>query len=281
MRARLYALLALLAAACHTPAAPTSSPVRPEPPPPAVACPTLPQDPERIAVPEPIPGELHEVFDLPDELSLWAPAPADPERDRYRVGLFAKVGSEEGLSYRALLERARTVMTGTPGYREIENVNVILDGKAGAVSPISCLEWRLFQRQARRYPMIEHPTEFGAYILRGDGRVHVYYSGADRVGGKLRGEVKERVVADITRGFVPVAHLHNHPFLFDRKPGDRMWTTEETKNNYEGALAPSLTDVNAYRGMREDFGLQGAWVTNGLETAHFKAADFDVLSARE
>ncbi|WP_437644890.1 hypothetical protein [Sorangium sp. So ce362] len=271
----------MLITACHTPAVPVPPPPRPEPPAPPLACPSLPENPERIAVPDPIPGELHEVFDLPDEPALWAPAPPDPERDRYRAGLLAKVGSDEGLSQRALLERARKVMTGPPGYREIENVNVILDGKAGAVQPISCLEWRLFQRQARRYPMIEHPTEFGAYILRGEARVRVYYSGADRVGGKLRGEVKERVVADLGRGFVPFAHLHNHPFLFDRVPGDRMWTTEETKNNYEGGVAPSLTDVHAYRGMRDDFGLRGAWVTNGLDTAHFEAADFDVLSARD
>ncbi|MRG94945.1 hypothetical protein [Polyangium spumosum] len=266
MRARLLALLALLTAACRPPA----------------ACPSLlPENPETIAVPEPIPGEVHEVLDFPDDPSLWAPAPEDPERDRYRAGLRAKVGSEAGLSQRALLERAREVMTGKPGWRELENVDVILEGKAGAVKPISCLEWRLFQRQARRYPMIEHPTEFGAYILRGQGRVRVYFSGADRVGGKLRGEVKARVVADIGRGFAPVAHLHNHPFLFDREPGDRMWTTEDTVNNHEGGVAPSLTDVQAYRGMREEFGLQGAWVTNGLDTAHFEAADFDVLSARD
>jgi hypothetical protein len=172
-------------------------------------------------------------------------------------------------------------MAGTPGYREIENVNVLLEGKAGSVSPVSCLEWRLFQRQARRFSMIERPTEFGAYILRGEGRVRVYMSGADRIGGKLHREIKERVVADVARGFVPVAHLHNHPFLFDRKPGDRMWTTEATVNNIEGGVAPSLTDVQAYRGMREHFGLRGAWITNGLDTAHFTAGDFDVLSAWE
>ncbi|MDI3285986.1 hypothetical protein [Polyangium sp. 15x6] len=277
MRSRLSLLLALLATACHSASAPI--PANPEPPP--AVCPSLSKNPERIAVPEPIPGEVHEVFDLPDEPVLWAPAPRDPERDQYHAALLAKVGSEAGLSQRALLERARQVMTGTSGYREIDNVNVILDGKAGSVSPIDCLEWRLFQRQARRYPMVEHPTEFGAYILRGNGRVRVYFSGADRVGGKLRGEVKERVLADLGRGFQPVAHLHNHPFLFDRIPGDRMWTTEETKNNYEGGVAPSLTDVQAYRAMREHFGLQGAWVTNGLDTAHFTGAEFDVLSARE
>jgi hypothetical protein len=128
--------------------------------------------------------------------------------------------------------------------------------------------------------MLEHPTEFGAYVLRGQGRVRVYLSGADRVGLKLRREVTERVEADVARGFAPVAHLHNHNFMFDRKPGDRLWTTEETVDDVGGALAPSLTDVNAYRQMREGFGLRGAWVTNGLDSVRYTAEDFDRLSAR-
>jgi hypothetical protein len=103
--------------------------------------------------------------------------------------------------------------------RESENTRLALDGKAGEPQSASCLEWRLFQRQAHRYPMLEHPTEFGAYILRGHGRLRVYVSGGDSVGGKLRHEVRDRVVADVANGFEPVAHLHNHPFMFDRKPG--------------------------------------------------------------
>ena len=88
-------------------------------------------------------------------------------------------------------------------------------------------------------------------------------------------------MADVAKGFAPVAHLHNHPFMFDRKPGDRTWATPETVNDVGGGVAPSLTDVQAFRMMREGFGLRGAWVTNGLETGRFTSEDFDRLSAWE
>ncbi|HEX8434297.1 hypothetical protein [Archangium sp.] len=237
--------------------------------------------PELIAVEEPKPGELNEFFDLPDAPAWWAPAPMDAEREQYRAALVTRIG-EQGVRQRALLQRQHDLqltMADKRRHRESENTGRVLDGSAGQEGPASCLEWRLFQRQAHRYPMLAHPTEFGAYILRGHGRLRVYLSGSDSVGGKLRHEVRDRVVADVANGFEPVAHLHNHPFMFDRVPGDRMYTTEDSVNEIGGALAPSLTDVQAYRGMREHFGLKGAWLTNGLDSIHYTAEDFDRLSA--
>jgi hypothetical protein len=273
MRASPWFLIMAVVAACSAPGASTASR---EP----VAC-VLDAQPELIPVSNPIEGELNEAFDLPDAPEWWAPAPRDAERERYRATLAARLGGEPALLPRALLERSRDVHAAmrSGSAREAENSSALLEGKAGTLGPISCLEWRLFQRQARRFPMIEHPTEFGAYVLRGHGRIRVYLSGADLVGGKLRGEVRDRVLAEVGRGFAPVAHGHNHNFMLDRRPGDRMWTTEESVNDVGGALAPSLTDVQAWRRMREHFGLQGAWVTNGLDTARYTAEDFDRLSA--
>ncbi|WP_164018424.1 hypothetical protein [Pyxidicoccus trucidator] len=230
---------------------------------------------------KPYPGEYNEVFDVPDAPAWWVPAPPDAERERYRTALAARLG-EPGLGHRVLLERVHAIheaLTGSPMGREAENTSRVLAGTAGSVGPSSCLEWRLFQHQARRFPMIERPTEFGAYVLRGHERIRVYLSGADRVGGRLSHEVRDRVMADVAKGFAPVAHLHNHPFMFDRTPGDRMWTTPETVNDVGGGVAPSLTDVQAFRQMRESFGLRGAWVTNGLETGRYTSEDFDRLSA--
>jgi hypothetical protein len=273
MRVNPWLLVMPLIAACAAPGAGTASREAP-------AC-VLEAQPELIPVPDPIEGELNELFVLPDAPEWWAPAPMDAEREQYRAALLARLGGEQALQPRTLLQRSRDTHAAMKGdrAREAENSSVVLEGKAGAPGPISCLEWRLFQRQSRRFPMLEHPTEFGAYVLRGHGQIRVYLSGADRVGGKLRGEVRDRVVADVGRGFAPVAHGHNHNFMFDRKPGDRMWTTEESVNDVGGTVAPSLTDVQAWRGMREHFGLQGAWVTNGLDTARYTAEDFDRLSA--
>jgi hypothetical protein len=270
-----WILGAVLVTACH---APNTQHIHSRPN--ASTC-ALDVQPEVIPVEEPKPGELNEFFDLIDSPSWWAPAPMDPEREQYRTALVARLGAE-GIQQRRLLEEqhARTIaLIGKPMQREADNTGKVLDGSAGQFRITSCLEWRLFQRQARRYPMLEHPTEFGAYILRGHGRLRVYSSGGDSVGGKLRHEVRNRVVADVAKGFEPVAHLHNHNFMFDRKPGDRMYTTEDTVKEIGGTLAPSLTDVHAYRGMREQFGLKGAWLTNGLDSIHYTAEDFDRLSA--
>lgn len=274
MRVIPWLLSAFLVTACHAPRAGT---VPGEPP----AC-VLDAPPEVIAVPNPKPGELNEFFDLPDSPAWWAPAPMDPERERYRAALVARLGGEEGLQQRALLERQNANPSSQlvkSGKREADNSDRVLEGSAGKMGPASCLEWRLFQRQAHRYPMLEHPTEFGAYILRGNGRLRVYLSGGDSVGGQLRHEVSNRVAADVANGFEPMAHLHNHPFMFDRKPGDRMYTTELSKDEIGGALAPSLTDVQAYRSMRAGFGLKGAWLTNGLDSIRYTSEDFDRLSA--
>lgn len=273
MRVPLLCLVLAATLGCTT--VPPSTPSRT-----AQAC-VLDAQPEIIPVPDPIEGELNEAFVLPDAPEWWAPAPMDDEREQYRAALLARLGAEQQLQPRTLLQRSTEFHASLKGdrAREAENSSVVLSGKAGVLSPISCLEWRLFQRQARRFPMLERPTEFGVYVLRGHGQLHVYLSGADRVGGKLRAEVRDRVVADVGRGFAPVAHGHNHNFMFDRKPGDRMWTTEESVNDVGGTVAPSLTDVQAWRSMREHFGLQGSWVTNGLDTAHYTAEDFDRLSA--
>ncbi|WP_224363839.1 hypothetical protein [Hyalangium versicolor] len=266
--------MASLLAACAAPSAKVLSAGS------TAAC-VLDASPELIPVPEPIAGELNVLFELPDSPEWWAPAPMDSERTQYRAALVGRLGGEDALQPRALLQRQRAVHASLPGdrAREAENIDALLQGRAGTISPASCLEWRLFQHQAHRFPAIDRPTEFGAYVLRGQGRIRVYFSGADRVGQKLRHEVSDRVVADVARGFTPLAHLHNHPFLFDRKPGDRTWATADTLADIAGALAPSLTDVQAYRQMREGFGLQGAWVTNGLDSAHYSAEDLDRLSA--
>lgn len=236
-----------------------------------------------IQVEDPKPGERNEVFDLEDSEGWFQPAPMNSARLEYRTSLARRLG-ESGLRQRNLLERQYTLyvaQSGRPSQRESENSRLLLDDRAGKQRPLTALEWLLFQHQALRYPVIEHPTEFSAYVLRGNGRLHVYMSGGDSIGTKLRYEVTKRVIQDVKAGMEPIAHLHNHPFMFDRVPGDRLYTTEDSRTDIGGALAPSLTDVQALRRMRQDFKLRGAWITNGLDTYEFKAIEFDRLSAWE
>lgn len=265
------------ATAAPTATAPATSAASPAPP---SACALDPAS-RVIPIEDPRPGELHEIHDLADAPALWTSAPPSAERDAYRRGVAARVGS---LAPRDLLTRQRAIYAAieTPGAaRDAHNGAAVLDGRAGSIGPVSCLEALLWERQAARYPMLEHPTEFGAFILRGEGRVRIYFSAADLVGQKIRSAVTDLVAEDTRRGYTLVAHLHNHPFLLGRVPGDRMWTTEATRDDIAGALAPSATDVQFYRRLREGMGLPAAWVTNGLDTARFTSADFDVLKAAE
>lgn len=243
-------------------------------------CAPLGQAQETIEVDQPGPGELHEVLEIRDEPALWDTASPDEALERYRAAVSARLGGK--IAPKELLAAQRSIYEAFPGGAgEAANGAALLEGRAGAIGPIRCLELLLWRRQAARYPMLEHPTEFGAYILRSRDRVRVYFSSADRVGQKLRSEVRARAQADRKAGFEVVAHLHNHPFLFDRVVGDRMWTTADTVRDVAGAVAPSKADVQALRAMRESVGLQGAWVTNGLDTARFRADELDALVAAE
>lgn len=265
---------ALLAPACG--GAPADSAASPPPRP----SPSLGKASEVISVNEPRPGELHLVFDIKDTPELHTPLPDDDRIASYRSRIAARLHGD--VSPRELLRRQRAVMESIGSERargDAENAAMLLEGRAGTLGPATALESLLFLEQAGRWPMIEHPSEFGAFILRGKERIRVYFSSFESVGGKIRGEVNERVLADEKAGFEVLAHLHNHTFMFDRVPGDRMWTTPETVNDVGGALAPSTTDVQFYRSIREMIGLRGAWVTNGLDTARFAASDFDRLNA--
>ena len=236
--------------------------------------------PEVIAVAEAGESEWHGRFDLPELPRLWEPAEPDEVISTFRKAVRARLGTD--VDARSLVERQRAIFATMPAEWNGEAVNatLLLEGRVGRIIPIGCLEAMLWKWQAARYPMLEHPTEFGAFVMRGHGRVRVYLSSADLVGQKARGKVMELVRADVLAGFHLLTHIHNHPFLFDRAVGDRMWTVEATREDVAGALAPSMTDVQFYRKLRDSHGLEEAWVTNGLQTARFHAPDFDTLTAR-
>jgi hypothetical protein len=122
--------------------------------------------------------------------------------------------------------------------------------------------------------LIEHPTELSAFVLRGSGRVRVYFSTMDMVGQKIRGEVTDRVADDHAHGFHVLAHLHSHPFLFDRKVGDRMWTTQETIRDVAGTFAPSPADAELWNGAATELSIEGGWITNGIDSVRVPKSAF-------
>lgn len=155
---------------------------------------------------------------------------------------------------------------------EAANGRLVLSGAVGTLRPINCLEALLVEYQAARFPMASHPTEFQAVVMeRSDGgtrRVRVYFAGSGAPWPPRANLLLEHVAADRREGWRAVAHLHNHPFLF------------ASEGDIAGANAPSLTDVQFWRHLRDSLGLESARVTNGFATFHAPAAAFDRLHAR-
>jgi len=236
--------------------------------------------PEVLATGETDTTEWHGRFELPDLPYIWEPGEPGIRILNFRKALIERLGNE--MDSRELTERQRAIFAAMPDEwsGEAANSAMLLEGRAGTITDMSCLEMMLWNWQDARFPMLEHPTEFGAFVVRGHAQVRVYISSADLVGGKINREVTRQIQADILDGYQLVTHIHNHPFLFDRVVGDRMWTTDATINDIAGALAPSMSDVGLYRSFRENHGLKEAWITNGLQSSRFHAGEFDSLSAR-
>lgn len=182
----------------------------------------------------------------------------------------ARVG---GLDARALLERQVAFYGARPdsaSQGEAANGRAVLARRAGTLRPIRCVEALLVEHQAARFPMLSRPTEFQAVVLERvvEGRrwTRVYFAGSGAPWPPKGDPIFDRVRADRGDGWRAVAHLHNHPFLFDR--GD-----------IAGANAPSMTDVQFWRHLRSALAIEGARVTNGFATLDVPAAAFDRLRA--
>jgi hypothetical protein len=156
---------------------------------------------------------------------------------------------------------------------EAENGRLVLAGAVGTLRPANCLEALLVETQAARFAMASHPTEFHAVVMeRGDGasrEVRVYFAASGAPWPPRATLLLERAATDRSEGWRAVTHLHNHPFLF------------AGEGDVAGANAPSLTDVQFWRHLRDALGIESARVTNGFATFDVPASSFDRLRARE
>lgn len=180
------------------------------------------------------------------------------------------------LDARALLDRQVAYYASRPdsdSQGEAANGRIVRSGSLGTLRPVDCLEALLVESQAARFPMASHPTEFHALIMeRVDGRsrrVRVYFAGSSAPWPPKANLLLDHVAADRSDGWRAVAHLHNHPFLFT------------SDGDIAGANAPSLTDVQFWRYLRDSFGVESARVTNGFATFEAPATAFERLRARE
>lgn len=179
------------------------------------------------------------------------------------------------LDPRALLERQVAYYAGRPdsdSQGEAANGRMVLGGSLGTLRPANCLEALLVETQAARFPMASHPTEFHAIVMErmdaGRRWVRVYFAGSGAPWPPKANLLLEHVAEDRREGWRAVAHLHNHPFEF------------ASGGDIAGANAPSMTDVQFWRYLRDDYGIESARVTNGFATFTAPAASFARLRTR-
>ncbi|MGH6909609.1 MAG: hypothetical protein ACREEG_05435 [Phenylobacterium sp.] len=146
------------------------------------------------------------------------------------------------------------------------NNRLVAQNAAAWIAPATCLEKLLFQIQDRRSDTFTAPTEFFALVLRSaDGaRLRVYFYTVNQDGIGRASPISEPAAADNRAGWTVLGALHNHNF----HPGDARQNS---------SLAPSLPDAQFNANMAKETGLQSAWITNGLHTAHIPASAFGAM----
>lgn len=234
--------------------------------------------------------ELHQVWDFAEDVRCLQPAQNEdpsPPLDPVLVAYQQAVRARTDVDPQALIRRQRGVFLASQNpalHAETRVSGPILDGSIGQIGPMSLLDMRLLTVQMQRHPMLTQPSEFTSFILRRqspDGkRLRVYFSSFARSGGRMNHKVRERVDADLRAGYALIAHLHNHPFLFDRVAGDASWTRDDTKDDIAGALPPSVTDIQYYGGLLDEAALGGARVTNGFQTLVLSPKEIRALATR-
>lgn len=167
---------------------------------------------------------------------------------------------------RGLLEAQMTQVDG--GDRE--NVRAVLEGRAGAIRAMSCLEGLLFSVQAERTvaqgaTMFDAPTEFLSYVLAREGMLKIYFYTVDQPGIGGLSTLHEPLQADLGAGWRVVGNIHNHNFFPD---SDRVL----------GGVVPSAADIQALRSARDAFGLPSASIVNGFHALEMTGSDLDVFS---
>lgn len=186
-----------------------------------------------------------------DDPSLWAQG-APPGIEALR-GELERSGVETDPS--VLLRQSDT-----------QNNRLVAQNFEAWVRPIRCVEALVLDTQNARMPLAAGSTEFAAFFLRstaGDQlRIYSLTRNSDGVGNLTL--ITDAIAEDIRQGWTLEAGLHNHNFH------------PEPKRN--GIVAPSGPDAHANIQLLNQYGLQEAWITNGVHTVRIPSAAFSQFS---
>lgn len=161
-----------------------------------------------------------------------------------------------------ILERQRSEVTGG----DAVNVDLVLNGKAGAIREMSCLEGILFSHLTERSitqgkSMYTDPTEFLSYGLTKGDSLKIYFYTVDQPGIGGLSVFDDLLEQDRENGWIVSQNLHNHNFF----PGAAMFL---------GGVVPGAGDVRAFRSAARRYGATKATITNGFHSIDMTSDDF-------
>lgn len=206
--------------------------------------------------------ELHQIWQFSENPVFWsALLPASASLEAFRQAVQTQIPELEPHAY---------VLKHPPAEDgEAYNKRLALSSRVARLEPINCLEALLLSEQTARLPMLQTPSEFGAFILRrrnesGDMRYKVYFSTLDQPGLKMNALVMAQIESDRQLGWTVWAHLHNHNFF------------PEKADPY-ASPSPSKTDIEFARMLKQSLALENLWVTNGFHTLHLPQQAFEIF----
>lgn len=215
-----------------------------------------------------------------------ADVPALAELQRTIGAMLARAGLSS--DPRVLLERQRRYWASRPTPVErLESTNgeAVLAGRAGTLRPIGCLESLLLEAQLERFPATAARSEMHAFVLTrdlatghaGEPTEIVYFAASSAPFPPNPELLLDSIAAREATGWHLAADVHNHPFYFDHLGSDAHGAP---LGDIAGANAPSTSDVQFYRFLRDRFGLQQALLTNGFTTLVLPASALGQLHVR-
>ena len=145
-----------------------------------------------------------------------------------------------------------------------ENIEIVLEN-SDQIRKINCLESELVAIQNGRVDLIDHPTEFIAFLLsKGDSNL-LYYFTSNIAGVRGFGDIHGQLEKMLALGWQLEFNLHNHNFFV-------------SSENLRGGISPSTADAGLFQTEFKHYSLRKALITNGFETTEIDSSLFSLFS---
>lgn len=147
--------------------------------------------------------------------------------------------------------------------------DALIEGSVGELSDVICFQSIVVDQQNQDWPLWDAGSEAGAAVLLresgGQTELRAYIVTQDAVAGVPDNQYIQLAAADLSEGWTFFAHFHNHFYASDN-PYDLAGTT-----------IPSDPDISTYQSLAAQYGIEEAWISNGVHSLVLEAAEFDLL----